>query len=63
MHRHRESVYRAELDMGDARLDARQGLPLSRLETRLRYPMCDSREVTLIFSVPTNVQAATGARR
>jgi hypothetical protein len=63
MHRHRECVYWAELDMGGARLDARQGLPLSRLETRLRYPMCDSREVTLIFSVPTNVQAATGARR
>jgi hypothetical protein len=43
-------------------VDARSGLSLSRLETRLRCPMCGSREVTLIFSVPTNVQSAQATR-
>jgi hypothetical protein len=58
----RECVYRAELDMETLVWTRGRAFPLSRLESRLRCPMCGSREVTLIFSVPTNVQAVKVAR-
>jgi hypothetical protein len=35
---------------------------LSRLETRLRCPMCGSREVRLIFTVPRETQTVRGAK-
>jgi hypothetical protein len=58
MNRHRECVYRAELDMETLVWTRGRAFPLSRLETRLRCPICGSRDVTLIFSVPTNVMLA-----
>jgi hypothetical protein len=52
MHRHKECVYRAELDMETLVWTRGRAFPLSRLESRLRCPMCGSREVTLLFTVP-----------
>jgi hypothetical protein len=53
MHRHKECVYRAELDMETLVWTRGRGFPISRLETRLRCPMCGSREITLLFTVPS----------
>jgi hypothetical protein len=58
MHRHKECVYRAELDMETLVWTRGRTFPLSRLEARLRCPMCASREVVLLFSVPRNAAAA-----
>jgi hypothetical protein len=55
----KECVYRAELDMVWTR---GRSFPLSRLETRLRCPMCGSRDVRLIFTVPREAQTIRGAR-
>ena len=62
MHRHRECIYRAELDMETLVWTRGRGFPLSRLESRLRCPRCGSRDVQLIFTVPTNVQAARSSK-
>jgi hypothetical protein len=62
MHRHRECMYRGELNMETLVWTRGRAFPLSRLETRLRCPMCGSRDVILMFSVPTNAQAAKAAR-
>ncbi len=35
-----------------------QAFPLSRLESRLRCPMCGSREMVLLFSVPSKAATA-----
>ena len=40
-----------------------RAFPISRLESRLRCPHCGSREVTLIFSLPTNANVASGRAR
>lgn len=53
MHRHKECVYRAELDM-----ETLVWTRLSRLETQLRCPMCGSREVVLLFSIPRSTVTA-----
>ena len=34
-----------------------RGLPLSRLETRLRCPMYGSRDVVLLITIPRETQA------
>jgi hypothetical protein len=47
----KECVYRAELDMETLVWTRGRSFPLSRLE-RLRCPMCGSRDVRLIFTVP-----------
>ena len=57
MSRHRECVYRAELDMETLVWTRGKGFPLSRLESRLRCPICGSREVVLLFSLPTERRA------
>jgi hypothetical protein len=56
-----ECVYRAEFDMGTYWTPGRS-VPLSRLETRLRTPMCGSRDRRLIFAVPRETQTARGAK-
>jgi hypothetical protein len=59
----KECVYRAKLDMetpGNGR--AGRSFPHSRLETRLRCPMCGSRDVRLIFTVPREAQTVRGPR-
>ena len=62
MHRHKECVYRAELGMETLVWTRGRGFPLSRLESRLRCPHCGSRDVQLIFTVPSNVQAASASK-
>ena len=34
--------------------------PLSRLETRLMCPACESRGITVVFEPPTNLQVGGG---
>src|SRR5216683_7374123 len=63
MHRHRECVHRAELDLATLVWTRGRAFPLSRLESRLRRPQCGSREVTLIFSLPTNTNVASARAR
>jgi hypothetical protein len=53
MHRHKECVYRTELDVEMLVWTRGRSFPLSRVESRLRCPMCGSREVTLLFTVPS----------
>ena len=43
-------------------MDTRRSFPLSRLETRLRCPMCGLRDVRLIFTVPREAQTVRGAK-
>jgi hypothetical protein len=43
---HRECVHRAELDMETLVWTRDRPFPLSRLETRLRCPLCGFRDVT-----------------
>jgi hypothetical protein len=58
MHRHKECVYRAELDMETLVRTRGTGFPISRLETRQRCPMCGSREIVLLFSIPRSTATA-----
>ena len=58
----KECVYRAELDMETLVWTRGRSFPLSRLETRLRCPMCGSRDVRLIFTVPREAQTVRGAK-
>ena len=57
----KECVYRAELDMETLVWTRGRSFPLSRLETRLRCPLCGSRDVRLIFTVPREAQTARSA--
>jgi hypothetical protein len=63
MHRHRECVYRAELDMETLVWTRGRAFPLAWLQTRLRCPLCGSREVVLMFSPPSSAMAAPAAQR
>ncbi len=56
MHRHPECRYRAELDMETLVWTRGRRFPLSRLETRLRCPLCGSRDVALIIALPHQCQ-------
>jgi hypothetical protein len=56
MHRHPECRYRAELNMDTLVWTRGKAFPLSRLENRLRCPMCGSRDVVLLFTVPSERQ-------
>jgi hypothetical protein len=62
MHRHKEYLYRSELDVQTLVWTRGRAFPLSRLESRLRCPMCGSREVVLLFSVPRNAATASVQR-
>jgi hypothetical protein len=64
MKRGRECVYRAELNMETLVWTRGRAFPLSELASRLRCPMCGSRQVTLAFVPPTerNQRAAGSAR-
>ena len=53
MSRHKECVYRAEFDMETLVWTRGKSFPLSRLESRLRCLMCGSRDIVLLFSLPT----------
>ena len=39
-----------------------RGFPLSRLESRLRCPMCGSRDVVLLITIPRETQTARVAK-
>jgi hypothetical protein len=52
MVRHPECRYREELDMSTLVWTRGRDFPLSRLVSRLRCPMCGSRDVRLMIAVP-----------
>ena len=56
----KECVYRAELDMETLVWTRGRSFPLSRLETRLRCPMCGSRRAVDLHRA---ARSADGARR
>ncbi len=56
----KECVYRAELDLETLVWTRGRAFPLSALASRLRCPHCGSRQVTLIYSLPTNANVASG---
>jgi hypothetical protein len=58
----KEGVYRAELDVETPEWTRGRSFPLSRLETRLRCPVCGSRDVRLVFTVTREAQAVRGAK-
>jgi hypothetical protein len=47
----------AAIGYGDFVWTKGRGFPLSRLETRLRCPMCYSRDVVLLITIPGETQA------
>jgi DNA-directed RNA polymerase subunit RPC12/RpoP len=55
--------YREELDMSTLVWTRGRGFPLSRLESRLRCPMCGSRDVVLLITIPRETQTARAAKR
>jgi hypothetical protein len=59
----KECRYRAELDLETLVWTRGRTFPISRLESRLRCPHCGSREVTLIFSLPTNANVESARAR
>jgi hypothetical protein len=52
MHRHRECVHSARLDLATLVWTRGRAFPLSRLEGRLKCPRCGSRRITLLYDVP-----------
>jgi hypothetical protein len=54
----RECVYNAELDMETLVWTRGRAFPLSRLESRLRCPLCGSRDVRLLVTVPSESDSA-----
>jgi hypothetical protein len=63
MHRHRECVYRAELDLRTLIWTRGRDFPLSRLESRLKCPRCGSRQVVVMYSVPSEPSAQRAMTR
>ena len=58
MHRHRECVFSARLDLATLVWTRGRAFPLSRLESRLRCPRCGARQVTLLYDLPPQARAA-----
>jgi hypothetical protein len=56
----RECVYSRELDLETLVWTRGKGFPLSALESRLKCPACGSRQVRLLYDVPT--EPSMGAR-
>ena len=52
----------AKLDMSTLVWTRGRGFPLSRLESRLRCPMCGSRDVVLLITIPRELQTARAAK-
>jgi hypothetical protein len=63
MKRHRECVYRAELDLETLVCTRGRDFPLSLLPSRMRCPRCGSREVALLFDPPAETARAIAGRR
>jgi hypothetical protein len=59
----RECVYSQELDLDTLVWTRGAAFPLSDLRDRLKCPMCGSRAVRLIFSVPGQPSAARATNR
>jgi hypothetical protein len=53
----RECNYRKDLDMETLVWTRGRGFPLSRLESRLRCPLCGSRNVVVLYQPPRNLAA------
>lgn len=54
----RECHYRRQLDLATLVWTRGRAFPLSRLQSRLRCPLCGSREIVVLFDPPAN--AAVG---
>lgn len=52
MHRHRECVYRAELDLETLVCTRGRAFPLAKLASRLKCPRCGSRDIAILFDIP-----------
>ena len=63
MHRHRECVYRAELDLETLVWTRGALFSISGLESRLKCPMRGSRRVVLLYNIPTNANVALASGR
>src|SRR5438132_6344378 len=63
MHRHKECVYRAELDMETLVWTRGRAFPLAWLQTRLRCPLCGSREVVLLVLTPKQGNGVAGRQK
>jgi hypothetical protein len=61
MHRHRECVHSARLDMETLVWTRGRAFPLSRLNSCLRCTRCGSRQVALLYDVPATPKAASSA--
>jgi hypothetical protein len=59
----KECRYGAELDLETLVWTRGRAFPVSSLASRLRCPHCGSREVRLMFSLPTNANVASGRAR
>jgi hypothetical protein len=56
----RRCVYRKQLDIDTLVCTRGPNFPLSRLESRLMCPACGSRNVTVVFEPPTNLEVRSG---
>ena len=56
----RKCVYRKQLDLDTLVATRGPNFPLSRLESRLMYPSCGNRTVTVVFEPPSNCGAQVG---
>jgi hypothetical protein len=54
----RECLYRGELDMETLVCTRGRAFPLAQLHSRLRYPRCGSRNIAVMFELPTKAAAA-----
>jgi hypothetical protein len=57
----RECVYSRELDLETLVWTRGKGFPLSALESRLKCPACGSRQVRLLYDVPSEPSAKARA--
>lgn len=62
MYRHPECLYRRELDLETLVCTRGRAFSLSPLESRPKCPRCGSRQVVVVFTVPTNAKRVPFAK-
>lgn len=61
MKKHRECVYRLELDMRTLVATRGRDFPMARLAEVMRCPSCGSRRVRILWNMPGNVTSRSAA--
>lgn len=61
--KHRECAYSAHLDVATLLCTRGPSFPIARLGDRLMCPMCRSRRVRVLISLPSNASAASARQR